>query len=92
MPIIVPRKVIPIEQAQAAASTLPTLTEDDVRALLAAQAGVFDQQIQAVTAAFSSALAAASHRPNDKTVTGWNFVVEYDLDRTIKTIRATALN
>lgn len=92
MPITIPRKVIPIEEAKPAAPVAPTLTEADVQAMLDQQAAMFSQQIKAVTAAFSSALAVASERPKDKTITGWDFVVEYDLDRTIKTIRATALN
>lgn len=92
MPITVPRKVIPIEQAKPDAPSAPTLTEADVQAMLDQQAAMFSQQIKAVTAAFSSALAAASERPKDKTITGWDFVVKYDHFNVIQTIRATAHN
>lgn len=88
MPIVVPRKVVPIEQARPAAP--PVLTQADVQAMLAQQAAMFSQQIKVVTAAFSSALAAASERPKDKTITGWDFVVKYDHFNVIQTISATA--
>jgi len=89
MPITIPRKVIPIEEAKPAAPA-PGLTEVDVQVMLAQQAEMFDTQLKAVSAAFSSALAAASQKPKDKTVTGWDFAVEYDSNKAIKTIRATA--
>ena len=92
MPIIVPRKVVPIEQAKPAAPEKASLTEADVQVMLAQQAAKFEQQIKAVTAAFSSALAAASERPKDKTITGWDFQVKYDRNSVITTISATARN
>jgi len=88
MPIVVQRKVVPIAEAKPVAA--PTLTEADVQVMLAQQAAMFDKQIKAVSAAFSSALSAASQKPKEKTVTGWDFAVEYDQNKAIKTIRATA--
>ena len=90
MPIVVPSKVVPISPAKPAPPAPAVLTEAQVKALLAQQAAMFDQQIKAVAAAFSSALAAASNRPKDKTVTAWDFAVVYDENKAIKTIRATA--
>jgi hypothetical protein len=90
MPIIVPRKVVPIEEAKQVAAP-PGLTEVDVQVMLAQQAEMFDQQLKALQTAFSSALSAASNRPKDRVVTGWDFAVEYDSEsKAIKTIRATA--
>jgi len=89
MAIIVPRKVVPIEEARPAPQ-VKSLTEAEVRALLEQQAEAFSEQIKAVTAAFSSALASASQKPKDKTITGWDFAVKYDNQNVIQTISATA--
>ena len=92
MPIIVPRKVIPIEEAKPlpVEPPPPALTQADVESMLAAQAAAFEKQIKAVTSAFAAALAAASSKPKDKPVVGWDFDVKYDNHNTIQSISATA--
>ncbi|HPL78879.1 MAG TPA: hypothetical protein PKY40_07745 [Burkholderiaceae bacterium] len=91
MPIIVPRKVVPISEAKEAPAPEPTtgLSHEEVRAMLAEQAISFAQQIKAVTQAFSGALQAFAAQPKDKPVTGWDFKVEYRQNGAIETIRAT---
>ncbi len=88
MPVIVPRKVVPIAEAMLEPAA-PTLSHAEVRAMLAEQAAMFSQQIAAVTQAFSGALAAVQAQPKDKPVAGWDFHVEYRQNGAIETIRAT---
>lgn len=92
MPVIVPRKVVPIAEAKPAPPEHQTLTHDEVRAMLSEQAAMFSQQIAAVTQAFSGALDAIRAHPKEKSATGWDFQVEYRPNGAIDTIRATPRN
>ena len=59
MPVIVPRKVVPLLESKPAAPEPAGLTRAEVGAMLDEQRAAFAQQIETVTAAFSAALAAA---------------------------------
>lgn len=88
MPVVVPRKVVPIAEARPEPAA-PSLTQAEVRAMLAEQAAMFSQQIAAVTQAFSEALASVQNQPKDAPAVGWDFEVEYRPNGAIDTIRAT---
>ena len=91
MPVIVPRKVVPIKEAKPPVEpAAPTaISPDEVKALMEAQAADFAKQIEAVTRAFTGALAAATAQPQGKKPAGWNFKVEYLNNGDIDTIKAT---
>jgi hypothetical protein len=93
MPIIIRRQAAP-EEAKPAAPARPALTQDDVRAMLARQAAVFDQQIKAaMTKAVAGDLASAPAKPNkEKQIVGWDFAVKYDeRNNLIESISASAM-
>ena len=90
MPLIIPRKVVPITKAKPAPDTAPSgLTRAEVSAMLDAERAAFAQQLEATTRAFTGALQALAAHPKDKPAAGWDFKVEYRQNGAIETIRAT---
>lgn len=88
MPVIVPRKVVPIIEAKPEDHTETTLSLDQVSAMLAERDAAWSQQIHAITQAFSGALKAIGAQPQAP-AKGWEFKVAYRSNGAIETIIAT---
>lgn len=91
MPVVVPTKKpaspAPEQQAPAPAS----VSQEELKAALSAQAAAFEKQLDAVKRAFASALTAVAAQPKDKPAGGWEFKANYLNDGSIDTIVATPL-
>ena len=87
MPVIVPRKVVPIQDAKPAAPAEASLSLAQVAVMLAERDAAWSKQIQAITQAFSGALKEMGTQPQAP-AKGWVFKVEYCQNGAIETIRA----
>ena len=90
MPVIVPRKVVPILEAKPEAPAETTLSLDQVSTMLAERDAAWSQQVQAITQAFSGALEAIGQQPQAPSK-GWEFKVTYRSNGATDTIIATPI-
>ena len=90
MPVIVPRKVVPILEAKPEAPAETTLSLDQVSSMLAERDAAWSQQIHAITQAFSGALKAIGDQSQAPSK-GWEFKVTYRSNGATDTIIATPI-